>query len=123
MGTTWVLRTETKGTGASVVPLEDTRTPPTVVEPVRVPRKPAPKEPAPPAPAPPHRFRIVDVMSRAPIAEDVGVAGAVAALRGVRSVVDVAVYVWRPDREHWRLLTLSEQQALFTLAAEQQPRD
>jgi hypothetical protein len=118
MGTRWVLRTETKGTGARVVPLEDVRTPATTVEPVRVPRKPVPRPPAPAAPPAPHRFRIVDLLSRAPIVDDVGVAGAVAALRGVRSVVDIAVYVWQPARERWRLLTLSEQQALFDLAAD-----
>jgi len=36
-------------------------------------------------------------------------------LRGVRSVVDVHVYVWQPERERWRMLTLPEQRTMFEL--------
>lgn len=117
MGTTWVLDTETKGTGANMVPLERTQKRATVVEKVSVPRKPTPREPEPPKPKAPHRFRIVDVMTRENIAEDVGATEAVDALRDIRSTVDVSVYVWQPERERWRRLTFAEQRTLFDLAA------
>jgi hypothetical protein len=116
MGTTWVLDTETKGTGANMVPLERTQRRSPGVEKVSVPRKPKPREPEPPKPKAPHRFRIVDVMTRENIVDDVTVAEAVDALRDVRSTVDVSVYVWQPERERWRRLTFSEQRALFDLA-------
>ena len=46
-------------------------------------------------------------------AEDVDLRGAVALLRGVRSLVDVRVSVWEPERERWRLLTLGERRELW----------
>ena len=47
----WVLDTETKGTGASVVPLESTlRKAGAPAEPLYVPPKRVPRPPAPPAP-------------------------------------------------------------------------
>ena len=36
-------------------------------------------------------------------------------LRGVRSLVDVNLYVWEPGSERWRLLTLSEKRAIWDL--------
>ena len=45
--------------------------------------------------------------------EDVDLRGTVALLRDVRRLVDVRVSVWEPERERWRLLTLSEQRALW----------
>jgi hypothetical protein len=116
MGNTWVLHTETKGTGATMVPLERVtkrREP----EPLSVPRKPTPRAPEPPKPRAPRRFRIVDVMSRQSLLDDASAAETVAALRGVRSTVDVNVYVWQDERERWRLLTFPEQRALFHAAA------
>jgi hypothetical protein len=118
MGTTWVLRTETKGTGATVVPLDSVQERPASSDPLYVPPKPMPREPEPPAPRLPRRFRIIDVMSRQRLVDDVGTAAAVKALGTVRSVVDVSVYVWQPERERWRLLTFPEQRALFDLAAQ-----
>jgi hypothetical protein len=41
------------------------------------------------------------------------VAEALHALRSVNSVVDVNVYVWEPDEEDWRPLTLSERRTLW----------
>jgi hypothetical protein len=63
MGKMWVLHTETKGTGATVVPLERA-TERSAPEPLSVPRKPKPREPEPPKPRGPVRFRVVDVMTR-----------------------------------------------------------
>ena len=116
MGTTWVLDTETKGTGANMVPLERVTKRPTApprryVLPER--RRPREDEPKPRAP---RRFRIVDVMTRRNLLEDASAREAVDALRSVRSVVDVNVYVWDEVRERWLLLPFSEQQALMELA-------
>ncbi len=92
MGKTWVLSTETKGTGAVMVPLERA-TKPSAPEPLSVPRKPKPREPTPRGPRPPRRFRVVDVLTRRSLVEDAGAAETLAALRDVRSIVDVSVYV------------------------------
>jgi hypothetical protein len=116
MGTTWVLDTETKGTGAHMVPLERRQQRSAAPEPVSVPRKPKPRAPEPPQPKLPHRFRVVDVMTRQNIVDDVGAAEAAEALRDVRSIVDVSIFVWQPERERWRRLTFSEQRTMFDLA-------
>jgi hypothetical protein len=113
MAKTWVLDTETKGTGANMVPLDK------VLERRReadywwrraARRKPL-DEAHEPAAAPerePYRFRVVDVMTRQVLASDVDARGVVAALGDVRSVVDVIVDVWDPDAGEWRQLTLGE---------------
>jgi hypothetical protein len=116
MGKTWVLHTETKGTGANVVPLERVRKAPARPEPVRVPRKPRPKPPVEPTPRPPHRFRVLDVVTRQTLVDDANTADTVAALADVRSIVDVNIYVWQDESERWRMLTLDEQRAMFDLA-------
>jgi hypothetical protein len=116
MGKTWVLHTETKGTGANVVPLERATKPSSPPEPVRVPRKPRPKPPEEPAPRPPRRFRVVDVMTRQTLIDGADAADTIAALRDVRSIVDVNVYVWQEESERWRLLTLPEQRTMLELA-------
>jgi hypothetical protein len=59
------------------------------------------------------RLKVVNVLSRQVLADDVGVAGALQALRTVNSVVDVNVYVWEPSEEDWRPLTLSERRTLW----------
>jgi hypothetical protein len=113
MGKVWVLDTDTKGTGAEMVPLDKVLAP--GAPPTRR-RRPAPK-PQPrrrsERPRAPHRFRVVDVMTRRTLADDADARAAVAALAGVRSVVDVAVYVAEGDR--WRPLTLAERKALWAL--------
>src|SRR5581483_5247892 len=111
MSKVYVLDTETKGTGANVVPLDRAeRKPAAKPEPVRVPPKPRPRPKAAEAPAEPRRFKVVDVMTKEVLAEDTDVRATVDELRRVRSVVDVNVYVWQPDAERWRLLGLGEQQ-------------
>jgi hypothetical protein len=116
MGKTWILHTETKGTGAQMVPLESVTKRPSVQEPVFVPREPAPREPEAPKPRAARRFRVVDLMTRQALADDVGARDAVEALRDVRSIVDVNVFVWEEEHERWRMLTFSERQALWELA-------
>jgi hypothetical protein len=110
----WVLDTETKGTGAQMVPLDSVLEKPAPSgEPFFVPPKPTPREPKPAEPRAPRRFRIVDVVSQAVLADDAPAREALAALGDVRSIVDVHVFVWEPKAERWRLLTLDEQRLLW----------
>ena len=114
MGRVWVLDTETKGTGAEMVPLEKVlRRPAPSGEPFFVPPKRKPREPKPPAPRPPLRFRIVDVMTRAVLADGAGTREALTVLNDVRSVVDVDVFLWQPKADRWRRLTLEERRAMW----------
>src|SRR5919198_4279309 len=114
MGRVWVLDTETKGTGAEMVPLDKVfKKPAPSREALFVPPEPAPREPQPPEPRPPLRFKLVDVMTRAVLAEGASAREALGVLDGVRSVVDVNVYVWQPKSEKWRLLTLDEKRTLW----------
>jgi hypothetical protein len=113
---TWVLETSTKGTGASMVPLERVlKEPSSEPAPVYVPPKRRPRPAPAPAPRQPRRFKVVDVMSREVLGEDVSARETMDVLRGVRSVVDAHVYVWDRARERWRMLTLAEQGALWEL--------
>lgn len=113
MAKTWVLDSETKGTGANMVPLE------------RVLRKPG-AEPVPgfalpplkpPAvgtqPRQPRAFKVVNVMTGQVLAEDVDARAAVEVLGDVRSIVDVFVFVWEPEAERWQRLTFGETRVLW----------
>ena len=112
MGRTWVLDTETKGTGAQMVPLDKVLEQPRPrQEPLFVP--PRPKEPKPPEPRAPRRFKVVDVATQAVLADGAGARETVGVLNDVRSTVDVHVSVWEPKAERWRLLTLDEQRLLW----------
>ena len=114
MGKVWVLDTETKGTGAQMVPLEQVLTQPTPrAKPLVAPGTRRRRGPAEPEPRAPRRFRVVDVMTRQALADDVSGREALAALAGVASPVDVHVSVWAPKAERWRLLTLAEKGALW----------
>ena len=121
MGTTWVLHTETKGTGAQMVPLEtlekgsrSASPTPDFVAPKKPPLTRAPQEPEPRAP---RRFKVVDVLTRQQLVEDASAKRTVEALRDTRSLVDVNVYVWEEERARWRPLTFEEQRTLMDLAA------
>ena len=117
MGKVWVLDTETKGTGAQMVPLEKVLSRPApAAEPLYVPREPAPRPPAEPEPRRPREFRVVDVMTRQVLADGTGVRGALAVLRGVRSVVDAEVLVREAGAARWRALTIGERRTLWELA-------
>lgn len=119
MGRTWVLDTETKGTGAHMVPLERAAKRSSPVEPVFVPRAPAaPRQPEEPAakPKPQYRFRIVDVQTRQLLADGASAREAIDALAGVRSLLDVNVYAWDEEHGRWQLLSVSEQRAMWDLA-------
>lgn len=118
MAKIWVLDTETKGTGANMVPLEKVLKKPAAGDQriLRIPRQKAAGEVPEPESATrrePYRFRILDVMTRQVLADDVDARATVAALRDVPSVVDVLIDVWEPDIGDWRRLTLGEQKTLW----------
>jgi hypothetical protein len=116
MGKTWVLHTETKGTGANMVPLDRVTRRRADPEPVFVPAKPRPRPPEPPKPRAPRRFKVVDVMTNQPMVEDAQAGAAIDVLKDVRSIVDVDAYVWHDERDRWRRLTFPELRAMWDLA-------
>jgi hypothetical protein len=109
----WVLETQTKGTGANMVPLEKVLRGPAEPVPGFGFRKQAPGEPEPSEPREPYRFKLTDVMTREVLAEGVDARAAVRTLEGIRSIVDVVVYVWEPTTGRWRMLTFGEVRALW----------
>ena len=110
----WVLDTGTKGTGAQMLPLEKVlKKPAPPGGDIPVPPKPRPRTAAAPEPRQPRRFKVVDVMTGQALAEDSDARATIRVLAGVRSVVDVRVYVWQPRKKQWRLLTLAEQKAMW----------
>jgi hypothetical protein len=68
------------------------------------------------APRGPRRFRVVDVMTREALADDVDARAAVDVLKGARSFVDVSVYVWEEQAGEWQQLTQREQRMLWDAA-------
>ncbi len=117
MARTWVLDTETKGTGARVVPLDSVTTRRASTERVLTGGKPARRrQPEPSKPRSPRRFKVVDVMTRQPIVEDGNARDAVDALQHIRSTMDVTVSTWQEHSGRWRPLTLGEQRAMWELA-------
>jgi hypothetical protein len=114
MAKIWVLDTETKGTGAEMVPLDKVlRKPAPRGEPLYVPEKPRPRPATPPQPPPPRIFKVVDVMTREVLAEGADTRTTVDLLEEVRSIVDVRISVWQPKTGRWRPLTLGEQRAMW----------
>jgi hypothetical protein len=111
----WVLDTETKGTGAQMVPLEKVLRQP-ASEPGRRRSRPLPKrrpKQQAPEPVPQRRFRVIDALSRQVLVEDANAPETLEVLRGVSQPVDVSVYVWEPKPEEWRLLTNRERKLLW----------
>ena len=114
MARVWVLDTETKGTGANMVPLERVlRKPGSEAKAVRVLRQPQPPAPKQPEPRTPRKFKVVDVMTREVLADGADTRATVKLLEGVRSIVDVTIWVWQPEAERWRMLTLEETRSLW----------
>jgi hypothetical protein len=116
MAKIWVLDTETKGTGAEMVPLDKIQRKPDP-SPQRpfVPPQPQPRPERPPEPKPAPRFRVVDVLSGRPLVEGATGLEAVAVLEDRRSVVDVTIDVWDSGGETWRRLTHGERKMLWDL--------
>jgi hypothetical protein len=122
MRKTWVLDTETKGTGAQMVPLEKV-----LKKPAPKPRRPAarakPKPAAPGAvePKQPPEFKVVDAMTRQVLAEGASTRATVDLLREVRSQVDVSIYAWERMTETWRPLTPREKKLLWGFRERERP--
>ena len=115
MAKTWVLDTETKGTGAHMVPLEKVLKGPSRerdLSTVRLERPPRPAG-APEQAAGPLTFRVLDIRSGELLAEGIDARATVDLLQGVGSIVDLRIYVWMQKAARWRLLTLDEQRALW----------
>ena len=118
MGKTWVLNSETKGTGAHMAPLEsaerkagDDR----ALATVRLHRPPRSAVSAAPVK---QRFKVVDVLSSRVLVEDAGAREAIEALEQLRSVLDARVSIWSMDAGRWKLLSLDEQKALWRFRRE-----
>ena len=120
MGKIWILDTETKGTGAEMVPLEralERRRSAPREERFKASRRgsaperhaaPDPREEA--TPREPSRFKVVSALSGQVLAEDATAREAVDVIAGLRSLVDARVYVHEPGG--WRPLTMREQKLL-----------
>jgi len=119
MAKVWVLDTETKGTGAEMVPLDK------VVErkrhaPKRRERAVRPRRRASPVAEPadrdqgrrPRSYKLVNAITGEVVAERVGAQEIVERLERTRSIADARVYVWAPEADQWRALTLREQRLL-----------
>jgi hypothetical protein len=111
---TWILDTETKGTGAHIAPLKP--------EPARAERELAtvtlerpPRRVQAPEPPAPRTFKVVDVMSARVLVEGVDTRETLALLAGMRSALDARIYTWVPAVGRWRLLTLGERRALWEM--------
>jgi hypothetical protein len=113
MAKVWVLDTSTKGTGATMVPLEKILRKPQAPGPIYVPPPRVPAEPPAPEPRRPRAFKVVDIMTRQVLAEDATAQATIEVLNGVRSIVDVNVYVWQPTTETWRLVSFEERRVLW----------
>jgi hypothetical protein len=57
-------------------------------------------------------------MTRQPLVEDASTRDTVEALKRVRSIVDVNVYVWQEEHQRWWLLTFGQKRDLWDLARE-----
>lgn len=113
MGKVWVLDTETKGTGANMVPLDrvlhsDSRSVPGFALPALKPPAPKPAEPR-----APRQFKVVDVLTRKVLADGADARSTIGVLEQVRSIVDVTIWVWQPEDERWRMLSLEEARTLW----------
>jgi hypothetical protein len=115
MSKVWVLDTSTKGTGASVVPLESTLEKPRRRGPLpsKATKAPPRKREKAPTPRVPRRFKVVDLVSSETLADGADMRATLDVLGEVRSAVDVRIFVWDDEAEKWHLLTLPEQRALW----------
>ncbi len=115
MAKVWVLDTETKGTGAEMVPLEKVQKKPTAPRRRRR-RAPAPvRKEAAPKPQRPSTFKAVDVMTRQPLIEGASARETIDRLREVRSIVDVTIHAWDERAGRWQRLSGGEERALWRL--------
>jgi hypothetical protein len=69
-------------------------------------------------PRAPDKFKVVDVMTREVLAEGATTSETVELLEGIRSIVDVRMYVWDDKTEKWRLLVPAQEKALWSLRSQ-----
>lgn len=121
MAKSWRLDTETKGTGANVVPVDAGAKPrkksddEPLFAPQRRPQRAKAPPPPPSAARPPRRFKVVDVLNGRALLEDGDTRAAVETLGGLRSPVDARVFLFSDQAQTWRLLTAEERRALWDL--------
>jgi hypothetical protein len=114
MSKVWVLDSETKGTGARMVPLEKV-----LEQPAPKPRraaaraKPKPRAAEPVEARQPSKFKVVDALTRQVLAEGANTRATVDLLEGIRSVVDVGIYAWDRQTDGWRPLSHREKMLLW----------
>jgi hypothetical protein len=115
----WVLDTDTKGTGARMVPLEDTLAKPSEHPTPIIRRQPSP-EPGPNQPEPrrPRRFRVTDVLSGRVLAHHTDARATLDLLANTRSMVDVTIDVWDSKAGRWRRLSHGEKTILWNSRGE-----
>jgi hypothetical protein len=122
----WVLDTETKGTGAHVVPLEKALKADRAEQELALFKFDRPLQPAQaPDPPAPLLFKVVNILSAEVLAEGIGARETVELLEGFGSVLDARIFQWMAETGRWRLLTLDESKALWEfrgrVAATRQP--
>jgi hypothetical protein len=113
VGKVWVLDTETKGTGAEMRPLPKQRPPSGGGARMVLTQRPKKRPPRMTEPTGPRSFKVVDVMTKEVIAEDSDAQATVAALRTIRSVVDIDIFVWEQKLLRWRQLSFGEKRVLW----------
>ncbi len=115
MAKTWVLDTETKGTGAHIAPLPEGELNQAAERELSLVtlRRPRAEPSSGEERREPLRFRLVDVMSGRELARDVDAAATIGLLEGMRSVLDARLFVRTAGTGRWRLLTLAEAKALW----------
>ncbi len=114
MAKTWVLDTETKGTGAHVAPLEPKKRADRALSVVQLPRPPRGVR-AEEEPSRERSFKLVDVRAASVIGEQLDTRTALSELARFSSPLDARVYVWDEARRRWRLLSLAETRSLWEL--------
>jgi len=121
MAKTWVLDTETKGTGAHIAPLPGKRGKPAPADAalsvVQLARPPRPRDAdEQPAAEPARRFKLVDVRAARVLGEDLELRAAMDELGRFESPIDVRAYLWQESERRWRLLTLAQTRTLWETA-------
>ena len=123
MAKTWVLDTETKGTGAHIAPLKrNDGAKSRELNLVRF-HPPAAARGSGSAAAERSvsaralRFKVVDILAARVLVEDVTLSAALRALGSLRKAIDARVYVRRAKDGRWQLLSLSDTRRLWSLSA------
>ena len=97
----WVLDTETKGTGAEMVPLDKVLRKPASGEPLYVPPKREPRPPKEPEPKRPRSFKIVDVTTGEVLGEHLNTRAAIAAHDHGEAKTNYRLHDWCISRQRY----------------------